>query len=189
MNEAPQYVQLRRSDRAVEDQDWIAGLLQRAQFGMFAESVDGRPVAHTNLFAYDPDRHAIIFHTSDEGATFHNVTAHPQACFTAAVMGRLLPAHLARGFSVEYESVVAYGEIEVLSDPQEMTAALRLLMLKYAPHMLPDVDYRQADAEQLGGVAVYRMPVQRWSGKRKAASPDYPGAYRFPESGQPPAQS
>jgi len=180
MSDQPEYIPMRRSDRAIEDEAWIAEFLQQAPFGVTASVVDGLPQVNTNLFAYDPGRHAIYYHSSSEGRTYAAVHAGARVAFTAARMGHILPAPTARGFSVEYESVVAYGQAQAVSDEQEMVHGLQLVMDKYAAHLEPGRHYRPPDAGQLGGVAVYRLDISRWSAKRRPPKPDAEGAYAFP---------
>lgn len=175
----PEFIPIRRSERAIEDEGWITAFLQRAPFGVFAEVVDGQPTIHTNLFAYDPADHTIIFHGTDKGNTYHNLQGNPPVAFTAPEMGRLIPNKLAREFTVEYESVTAYGHIRIVTDAQEQVTALNVLVAKYAPHLEAGVDYRPTDEHQLPGTAVYKLVIERWSAKRRPPVDDRPGAYRF----------
>jgi uncharacterized protein len=106
-------------------------------------------------------------------------------CFSVAEMGRLLPHSQARGFSVEYGSVMAFGVARLVDEPEEMLDGLRLLMAKYAPHLQPGVDYLPLSEAELEGVAVYCIEIASWSAKRKQVADDFPGAYRFEEVRQP----
>jgi hypothetical protein len=95
-------------------------------------------------------------------------------------MGRLLPGQSAFGMSVEYASVVVFGRASILSDAAEAARALQLLVSKYFPHMQPGQDYRTVAPDELAVTAVYRIDIEQWSGKRKQAEPDFPGAFAFP---------
>jgi uncharacterized protein len=179
MTISPNFLPIRRQDRAVEDEAWIAAFLARTPFGVLALAAENRPYAKPNLFAYDASRHAIYLHAANEGHTFDLVAQNAEACFTAAEMGRLLPAPVARGFSVEFASVTAFGTIQVVQGVDEAFHGLDLLMRKYAPHLQPGEGYRPLGAGDLEGVVVYRIAIQSWSAKRKQADEDFPGAYRF----------
>jgi hypothetical protein len=54
-----------------------------------------------------------------------------------------------------------------------------LLLDKYAPHLKPGRDYRPIVDAELARTAVYRIQIESWSGKRKQATPDFPGAFYY----------
>jgi nitroimidazol reductase NimA-like FMN-containing flavoprotein (pyridoxamine 5'-phosphate oxidase superfamily) len=180
----PSLAAVRRKDRAVEDDEWIRAVLRREPFGVLATVSGGQPFLNPNIFVYDPASHAIYTHTAKAGRTRTNVDADGRACFSVSTMGRLLPADTALEMSVEYEGVVVFGRAGVVTDPAEAERALQALLDKYFPHLRPGRDYRAVQPEELARTAVYRLSVERWSGKRKVAPADFPGAFRF---GHPPA--
>jgi nitroimidazol reductase NimA-like FMN-containing flavoprotein (pyridoxamine 5'-phosphate oxidase superfamily) len=140
----------------------------------------GQPFVNSNLFWYDEDRHAVYLHTARTGMT-PDVLSRPRAvCFTTSEMGRLLPADEALEFSVEYAGVVVFGTGVTVSDPAEARAALDGLLVKYAPHLEPDRDYRGITEAEMARTAVFRIDVEEWSGKAKVEADDFPGAFRVP---------
>lgn len=167
-----------RRDRATDDA-WIRAWLEEASFGMLATVSDGRPFLNANLFVYDREAQAIYLHTARAGRTRRNVEeeAGALATFAAAGMGRLLPADTALEFSVEYASAVCFGRVRVVEDDGEAERALQKLLDKYAPHLAPGQDYRPITADELRRTTVYRFDIESWSGKQKAAPPDFPGAF------------
>jgi nitroimidazol reductase NimA-like FMN-containing flavoprotein (pyridoxamine 5'-phosphate oxidase superfamily) len=171
--------QVRRSDRAVEDEGWIRAFLHRAPIGALATVYDGQPFINTNLFVYDEAAHAIYLHTARYGRTRSNVEADERACFSISEMGRLLPADEALEFSVEYAGVTVFGSVRLVDDVNEAKRALQLLLDKYAPHLKPGLDYRPTTDEELARTAVYCLQIDSWSGKRKQADPDFPGAFLY----------
>lgn len=173
--------EVRRRDRAKED-EWIRSFLRAATWGCLATvGEDGQPYVNSNLYAFDEERHCLWLHTYRHGRTRASVDAHDKVVFTAAAMGRLLPASEALEFSVEYASVVVFGRGLVVEEPEEATRGLRALLEKYAPHLRYGVDYRGVTAEELKRTAVYRVDIESWSGKQKEAPADFPGAYLLPE--------
>ena len=172
--------EVRRKDRAVDDEAWIRELLVRAPFGVLAMVHDSQPFTNANIFVYAEAERAIYMHTARTGRTSANVAADERACFTAFEMGRLLPAPRAFNMSVEYNSVVAFGRGHVLECAEEKARGLQLLVDKYFSHLTPVVDYALPSEEELRLTAVYRIDIDAWSGKRKAVEPDYPGAFVYP---------
>lgn len=178
----PTAIPVRRRDRA-EDDAWIEAFLERAASGVLAVSDPdgGAPHVNSNLFVFDRERHALIFHTARLGTLRERVARADrlEATFHAFTMGRLLPDVRALEFSVEYEGVTAVGPIEVVDEPTAAEAALQKIMDKYAPHLRPHEDYEMATAADLKRTSVYRLSIERWSGKRKSVPADFPGAYVF----------
>jgi uncharacterized protein len=179
-DDARHYSQVTRKDRAVYDDGWIEDFLRRAPSGTLSTVSGEQPFASTLLFVYSPPERSIYLHTAPRGRVWENLRANPRACFSAAEIGRLLPAATALNFSNEYRSVVAFGQASLVEDPAEAERALQLLLDKYAPHLMPGRDYRPITTGELQATAVWRITVEEWSGKQKAAPEDFPGAYQFP---------
>jgi nitroimidazol reductase NimA-like FMN-containing flavoprotein (pyridoxamine 5'-phosphate oxidase superfamily) len=170
--------EVRRRDRS-KDEAWIRAYLQEAPFGFLATVDQGQPFLNSNLFVYVEEDHAIYLHTHRTGRTRDNLAEPRPVAFSAAEMGRLLPASEALEFSVEYSGVVAFGTGRVIEDPEEAERALQLLLDKYAPHLRPGRDYRPIVPEELERTAVYRVDVEAWSGKKKEADEAFVGAYPY----------
>ena len=171
--------QVRRSDRAVNDESWIRALLHRTPIGTLATTYDGQPFLNSNIFVYDEAEHAIYMHTARMGRTRTNIDTYEHVCFSVCEMGRLLPADTALEFSVEYASLVVFGAAIRISDAKQATDALHLLLRKYAPHLQADQDYRSVVPEELVRTSVYRISIEEWSGKKKEVAEDFPGAYKY----------
>ncbi len=174
---------VRRRDRAVEDDAWIRSMLHRAALGTLATASDGQPFVNTNLFAFDEPARALYIHTAAEGRTRATVEANPRVCFTASEMGRLLPSQTARGFSVEYAGVVVFGRATIVTDEAEARHGLQILLDKYFPHLQPGRDYTPIAAEEMADTAVFRIDIEHWSGKKKEAAADFPGAFFYRPAG------
>ncbi|NTU85573.1 MAG: pyridoxamine 5'-phosphate oxidase family protein [Chloroflexales bacterium] len=172
--------EVRRRDRAVEDDGWIAALLGRAAMATVAMAHEGQPFINSNLFVYDAGRHAIYLHTARYGRTRSNVEADERVCLSVSEMGRLLPADAALEFSVEYAGVTVFGRASVVADADEAAHGLQLLLDKYFPHLRPGEHYRGITPEELARTSVYRIDIDEWSGKRKAVAEDFPGAFSYP---------
>jgi nitroimidazol reductase NimA-like FMN-containing flavoprotein (pyridoxamine 5'-phosphate oxidase superfamily) len=160
---------MRRSELACGD-DWIIEFLHQVEVGHIATRWDDQPFITPTTFWYDPDRNEIYFHSNVTGRLRANCERHPQVCFEASRSGKLLPSNVALEFSIQYESVVAFGRIRVLKDgdggDEEKRRALYGLIKKYFPDMEPGQHYRPITAAELKRSAVYAIAVESWSGKR-----------------------
>ena len=175
----PAYNQPRRSDRTVKDEAWLKAMLHKAPYGTLGTEWQGQPYVKPTLFVYDESPNAIYFHGATEGHTRTNLSANPLTCFCVCEMGRLLPADTAMQFGMEYASLVAFGKTRIVFDPEEARRALQLLLDKYFPQFKPGENYREITPEELNITLVYRLDIERWSGKQDRAASDFPGAFDY----------
>ena len=171
--------QVRRRDRAVEDEAWIRAMLHRVPVGALATLHNGQAFINSNLFVYDEEEHCIYMHTARVGRTQANIVQERAVCFSISEMGRLLPADEALHFSVEFAGVTVFGTATIIDEQEEAGYALQRLLDKYAPHLRPGRDYRPIVPEELARTAVFRIAIEAWSGKKKQVEPDFPGAFRY----------
>lgn len=158
---------IRRQERAITDDAWIAGFLQKADYGVFATCKDGQPFTVARNFAYDPHKHVIYFHGARKGRTFENVGAGTPVNLNVSEMGEWIVAERAMNFGVKYKGVVVFGRLTVVEDSEEARYGLQLLMDKHFPHLRPGVDYEGVSDEDLKATAVFRVDIEAWSGKEK----------------------
>ena len=155
-----------RVPQHVRDDGWARDFLRRAQVGHIATQWDGQPFLNPALFWYDPDRHEIYFHSNVVGRMRANAEHHPQVCFEASEFGKLLPANVALEFSIQYQSVIAYGRIRMLDDFEEKQQALYGLIAKYFPAMTAGKEYRPITDQELKRTSVYAIAIESWSAKQ-----------------------
>jgi nitroimidazol reductase NimA-like FMN-containing flavoprotein (pyridoxamine 5'-phosphate oxidase superfamily) len=167
-----------RSEYACDDH-WIEAFLTEVREGHVGTRWDEQPFITPVLFCYDSERREIYFHTNLVGRLKANSQHHRRACFEASRTGKLLPSNVALEFSVQYESVIAFGDIRILEGEDEQRRALYGLLNKYFPEMESGVDYRPITDQELKRTSVYAIAIDSWSGKRNwperaEQSPDWP---------------
>jgi nitroimidazol reductase NimA-like FMN-containing flavoprotein (pyridoxamine 5'-phosphate oxidase superfamily) len=149
-----------------QDEGWIVDFLQQAQFGHIATQSGEQLYITPTLFWYDVERHEIYFHSNIIGHIRSNAESHPQVCFEASQAGKLLPSNIALEFSIQYESVIAFGEIRIVEEKGEKERLLYGLIEKYFPTMTPGKEYRPITEKELKRTSVYAIAIRSWSGKR-----------------------
>ena len=140
---------------------------------------DGQPFINPTTFWYDAERHAIFFHSNIVGRVRANAGQNEHVCFETSAFGKLLPSNVALEFSLQYESVVAFGDVQVVEDFAEKRQALYALIAKYFPAMAAGREFRPITDEELKRTSVYQIVIESWSGKRNWSeradqSPDWP---------------
>lgn len=155
-----------RRPELAQDEAWIRAFLQQAQVGYVATHWDEQPFITPTTFWYDPAGARLIFHSNVVGRVRANADRHTQVCFAASNFGALLPSNVALEFSIQFESVIVYGALQVLEDLAEKRAALYGLIGKYFPDLTAGQEYRPITDQELKRTSVYAIAIESWSGKR-----------------------
>lgn len=164
----PSQIRRNKQHRA-QDEAWIGEFLRGAKVCTISTSWDDMPFNNATLFYYDEEAHQIIFHSNIMGRVRANIEKNPKVCISCEEMGKLLPSNAALEFSVQYQSVVVFGQARIVSEPQEARALLYKLIAKYFPKMQPGVEYRPITDDELSRTSVYVVDISEWSGKAKFA--------------------
>ena len=150
---------IRRKDRALEEAEALR-LLQASEWGVLA-TVDeaGWPYAvPVNHVVVDGN---LIIHCSTVGHKLANLACNPRVSYCAVTLAEPLPLELA----TRYESVIVFGQAQVLTDGAEKRAALRALGLRFAPEHAALVE-REIDKD-LARTTVVRVTMERITGKAR----------------------
>ncbi len=147
------------------DDGWIRAFLREAKVGHTAYAWDDQPFAHPNLFWFDEENHQIIFHGNIAGRIRSSLEKNPKVCMEASEMGKLMPSNVALEFALQYRSVMVFGTVRVLTDPNEAKRGLYGLITKYFPGMVAGREYREITEKELRATTVYAIKIESWSGK------------------------
>ncbi len=162
---------LRRSDRAMSEQD-SGALLQRALVGRIGTvDADGAPYVVPLNFVYEDQGRRIHLHLARQpGHLASNLALSSKVCFEVDEPG-LLVATGDAGCNTDqaYESAVCFGRAAVVSDEGEKERIARLFIRKYVDEHMPG---RSDDPGLvwLGAVEFVTVEVGVVTGKRCPAS-------------------
>lgn len=139
-------------------------ILARATSGVLALSGDdGYPYALPISYVYADG--TLYFHSAAIGHKIDAIARCDRASFCVIAEDDIVPEQL----TTRYRSVIAFGRIRVLDDPDAMRAALRLLAAKYAPGLPSGLSEREiCDSMPDDGrssVAVLALAVEHMTGK------------------------
>ena len=153
----------RRPQNALSDAQ-ITAFLQRSIVGHFATRWNEQPFITPSNFWYSDTKHEIYFHSNVVGRIRANSERHDQVCMEASEFGHFLPSNDPLEVSIQYRSVIVFGQIRVL-EGEEAREALYGLMRKYLPEMNVGVEYRPITDADLQRTSVYAIAIEHWSGK------------------------
>jgi len=154
-----------RRPHLIRNDDWIRSFLKEAKVGHVATSVDGQPFINPTIFWFDEENHQIVFHSNVAGRVRSNIENNQRVTFEASELGKFLPSNVALEFSLQYRSVIVFGNARVISDPAESRRLLYGLIGKYFPKMSAGKEYRQITDRELRATSIYAIEIETWSGK------------------------
>lgn len=153
---------MRRTDRQMTREECIP-VLEAATSGVLALSGDdGYPYALPISYVLAGDR--LYFHSAATGHKIDAVRRSDKASFCVVAEDQVDPEH----YTTHYRSVIAFGRIRVVEEPQEIRQALLLLAEKYSPQLPMERHHRTIDAE-LPNLAVLEMAIEHLTGKQHPA--------------------
>jgi len=160
---------VRRKDKEMSRADAEA-LLARAALAHFGTvGADGVPYVVPNLFVYADGE--ILLHTTAAAGHFRrNVEADSRICIEIAEMGQVFPyGRFECDTSASYASVIATGTVRIEPDAAEKARFFDRFLAKYAD---PAWTRPKSFYPRLGEVTVYRITLERITGKRGPLLPE-----------------
>ena len=169
---------MRRANREVTDHADLAGIIGRAHvLHVGFSDAEGLAVVPMNYgFEWAEGRGLPTFwlHSAGEGRKADAWASSPEVALELYVEGGVITGDYSCAYSYAFESVMAWGRIRPVTDAAEKLRGLTQVMA----HMAPGAPVTFSD-EVVARVAVWRIDVERISGKRrevKAPKARVPGA-------------
>ncbi|MCM1119227.1 MAG: pyridoxamine 5'-phosphate oxidase family protein [bacterium] len=156
---------MRRSDREVTDFHEIISIMGRCDVCRIALNNNGYPYILPLNFGMkvEDNRIELYFHGALEGTKYHLIEMDNRASFEMDCAHKLVTELEQGNCTMEYESIIGQGYIEILSD-SEKNEALCYLMQHYHQEYFP------YDQSAVPRTRVMRMVVERVTGKRRGKS-------------------
>ncbi|WP_289770799.1 pyridoxamine 5'-phosphate oxidase family protein [uncultured Duncaniella sp.] len=131
--------QMRKAARQ-KDEDWALNVFDRAPFvTMSMIRPDGTPYG-LPLSLIRGEGHTFYFHCADEGEKMDCIRANPIVSLSA--VSRCSPKFETgkKNFTMYYDSAIALGEADIVTDNAEKIMALRLLCQRFLPNYMGNFD-------------------------------------------------
>jgi nitroimidazol reductase NimA-like FMN-containing flavoprotein (pyridoxamine 5'-phosphate oxidase superfamily) len=145
--------ELRRADRQITHSADIDRILATAKYAMIALADGDQPYVVTLSCGYDPERQRLCFHSAPRGRKLDIIGNNPLACATVVREGGYKSGECAHPF----ESVVLFGRMRVLDDPDDARAAMRTLIGQLESTADRDALWQRHDLDTAEALARFRM--------------------------------
>jgi nitroimidazol reductase NimA-like FMN-containing flavoprotein (pyridoxamine 5'-phosphate oxidase superfamily) len=153
--------------RGAHDRPAIDAILDEALISHIGFAHDGRPAVIPTLHARLGDD--VLIHGSAASRMLRALTTGIEMCLTATLIDGLVLARSAFHHSVNYRSVVLYGQAHLISEPDEKEQALEAFTERLLPGRWAEV--RWPTRKELKATTVLRLPIREGSAKVRTGGP------------------
>jgi len=155
---------MRRNDKKITERAEIDSIIRGAKICRLAFASEGEPYLVPISFGYDG--RALYFHTALEGRKLEFIAANPRVCFEFEGNIELVDhPELACKWTFAFESVIGYGAMAELKEPEVKSLGLNQIMRQYSGREWP------IGAKALEGTRIWRLEIESVSGKRSWTKP------------------
>ena len=149
------------------DRDVVNSILDEALVCHVGFVVDGKPFVIPTSFGRIGD--TLVIHGSAASRMMRNLSDGIDVCVTVTLLDGLVLARSAFHHSVNYRSVVIFGQAEKIEDKAEKEAALKALTEHLIPGRWPET--RPPNALELKATTVLTIPIEEASAKIRTGDP------------------
>jgi len=162
----------RLAERGHYDKDSVYGVLDAGLIAHIGIAPEGQPFVIPVMYGRKGD--VIYFHGAKASRLLKYVQAGGEVCVTVTLLDGLVLARSLFEHSLNYRSVVAYGNGRLVDDPDEKMAALKII----SDNMLPGrwEDARQPTEKELNATTVVAVTINEATAKIRTG-----GAHDFEE--------
>lgn len=151
----------RRSQRGNYDRETVHAILDEARVCHVGFSIDDQPYVIPTIHARIGD--ALYLHGSAANRMMTTLAAGGRACVTATLIDGLVLARSAFHHSMEYRSVVVFGNARAVVNHDEKLEALERIVEKIMPGRW--VDTRPPSDGEMNSTLVIAVPMEEASAK------------------------
>jgi nitroimidazol reductase NimA-like FMN-containing flavoprotein (pyridoxamine 5'-phosphate oxidase superfamily) len=153
--------------RAAYDRKTVYRILDEGLVCHIGFIADGRPVVIPTGYGRKDD--TLYIHGSTASRMFRTLAAGAEVCVAVTLLDGLVLARSAFHHSMNYRSVVIFGQASVIDDPAAKVEALRAFTEHVAPGRWPEI--RPPSRKELQATAVLAIPLKEASAKVRTGPP------------------
>ncbi len=167
----------RGAKRASYDKETINGILDEAMICHISTQLDGQPLLQPTIHWRDGDQ--LYLHGSSKNGLFKALLEGNEACIAITLLDGIVFARSAFNHSVNYRSVIIYGQARLVDDADEKSRSLDQLMEKF--HEGRSVQARRTNATEMKATSVIAFTLNEVSAKIRSGGPlDDPEDMKLP---------
>ena len=155
---------MRQSKREITAEHELRAILDSCDSCRLALSDHGQPYIIPLNYGYawqTEDTLELYFHCANEGRKLDILRHNSKACVELDHRHELVTGDEACQFTMNYESMILFGQVEIVTDPAQRLAGLNCIMRHYSSR-----SNWTFDEKVLAMTTVLRFSADAWTGKR-----------------------
>lgn len=157
----------RMPERGAYDAPTVHAIIDAVLVSHVGFTIDERPFVIPVLHARDGDR--LLLHGASSSRLLRHIAAGNPLCVCITAIDGLVLAKTAFNQSVNYRSVVIFGQGQLLDDPEEKLHALATLTNRLVPGQWDHV--RHPNTQELKATSIVAVPITEASAKVRSGPP------------------
>lgn len=153
---------MRRKDRELSKEEAI-DIIKKCDVCRIGLVDEDKPyVVPMNFgYTYEDEKLCLYFHCASEGRKLDLINKNNKICFEMDCSHKLITADIACNYTMEFESVIGSGVINVITEKDHKLAALNYIMRKYSD----DISFSY-DEKYVNIITILKLSVDEFTGKR-----------------------
>ena len=151
----------RLHERGSYDHATVHAILDAAAMAHVSYVIDGQPYCTPTLFWREGTR--LYWHGSSASRMLRHQATGVPVCVTVSHLDSLVLARCGFNHSVDYRTVMAFGNAMLIADPQEKSHTLKMMVNRFYPDRTASL--RPTTALESKATAVMAMDIERASAK------------------------
>lgn len=164
----------RLPEQGSKDFDLACAIIDAAKICHVGITLDGQ--AYVLPMAVARDGRRLLLHGSRASRLMKALAAGVPCCITVTHLDGLVLARSAFHSSMNYRSVMVFGQAEAITDPAEKARGLDRLTDQLLPGRRAGL--RESTRKELSATLLVGLPIERYSVKTRSGPPDDPVAER-----------
>lgn len=157
----------RSFQRGHYDRETVHAILDAGLMCHVGYVIDGTPYVTPTAYWRKGDR--VYWHGSSASKMLRHLKSGPRVCFTVALMDGMVLARSGFHSSVNYRTVMAFGEAEVIQDEADKLATLEDMMERIVPGRWPDL--KPPTKQELKATTVVSLKLEEVAAKIRSGPP------------------
>jgi|WetSurSiteA1Bulk_404760.scaffolds.fasta_scaffold05165_3 uncharacterized protein len=154
---------MRRKDKEISDRDIIEHILLKSEICRIALADDDAPYIVPLNYGYAGD--SLYFHSAPAGRKMQLIRKNNRVCFEIEYLHEIVKhdvhQDMACNWTTRYRSVIGYGRIEVITDPEQKKKGLDILMAHNGKST--GTGYHQGNVDSM---VVLKLKIEEITGKQ-----------------------